>query len=58
MDNPNKSYRLSKVASKTAHFEEKTQGYSLGFVKIWPVTKLESKHIIGKAFSRAIECIL
>ncbi len=28
-----KSYRLAKLAAKTAHFEGKTQGYSLWFLQ-------------------------
>ncbi len=37
---------------------KKSKAIAFGFVKNWPVTKLKSKHIIGKAFSRATEFIL
>ncbi len=59
LDNPNTSYRLSKNATKMGG---KKQGYiAFGFLKFVgfrPVTNSQSKHIIGKVFSRATERML
>ncbi len=46
-DHPKKSYRLSKIAAKTAHFSEKTIGYSLWFCQFGVIlrnAKVKSKH--------------
>ncbi len=61
LSKPNSSYRLSKLAAKTAHFGKTRKAIAFGFVNFegfQPVTKLESKHITGKTLSRATECIL